>query len=130
MSKAIDDVIAERSRQIEKEGWTLAHDDEHTDCSLVEAAIEYAHHAAYRSWVSPAEYAGDGLRPNNKWPKWWSKEWWKPTTPRRDLVKAAALLIAEIDRLDRIADGTAIETQNDRVMKDIRSAASAGEGRG
>lgn len=29
---------------------------------------------------------------------------WKPTTSRRDLVKAAALILAEIERLDRAAD--------------------------
>jgi len=27
--------------------------------------------------------------------------WFKPTDPRRDLVKAGALCIAEIERLDR-----------------------------
>jgi hypothetical protein len=30
----------------------------------------------------------------------WEKKWWKPSSPRKDLVKAAALLIAEIDRID------------------------------
>lgn len=35
------------------------------------------------------------------WP--WDESWWKPTTPRRDLVKAAALILAEIERLDRMA---------------------------
>jgi hypothetical protein len=35
------------------------------------------------------------------WP--WDLKWWKPTTPRRDLVKAAALIVAEIERLDRAA---------------------------
>lgn len=29
--------------------------------------------------------------------------WWKPTVPRRDLVKAGALILAEIERLDRAA---------------------------
>jgi len=33
------------------------------------------------------------------WP--WGGFTWKPTTPRRDLVKAAALILAEIERLDR-----------------------------
>ena len=33
----------------------------------------------------------------------WEDAWWKPTTPRRDLVKAAALILAEIERLDRMA---------------------------
>ena len=29
--------------------------------------------------------------------------WWKPTDCRRDLVKAGALILAEIERLDRAA---------------------------
>lgn len=35
------------------------------------------------------------------WP--WPSEWWKPTDVRRDLVKAGALILAEIERLDRAA---------------------------
>jgi hypothetical protein len=30
--------------------------------------------------------------------------WWKPKDRRRDLVRAAALIIAEIERLDRDAE--------------------------
>jgi len=33
----------------------------------------------------------------------WERAWWKPTTRRRDLVKAGALILAEIERLDRAA---------------------------
>lgn len=33
------------------------------------------------------------------WP--WDESWWKPTNRRRDLVKAGALILAEIERLDR-----------------------------
>jgi hypothetical protein len=33
------------------------------------------------------------------WP--WSREWWKPRNSRRDLVRAAALIVAEIERVDR-----------------------------
>ena len=33
------------------------------------------------------------------WP--WLSSWWKPSTNRRDLVKAGALILAEIERLDR-----------------------------
>jgi len=33
------------------------------------------------------------------WP--WDPKWWKPKDRRRDLVRAAALIIAEIDRHDR-----------------------------
>jgi len=39
-----------------------------------------------------------GLPPRG-WP--WAKSWWKPASLRRSLVKAAALLIAEIERIDR-----------------------------
>ena len=35
------------------------------------------------------------------WP--WGASWWKPGDPRRMLVKAAALILAEIERLDRAA---------------------------
>jgi hypothetical protein len=37
------------------------------------------------------------------WPRSWSISWLKPTNPRRDLVKAGALILAEIERLDRAA---------------------------
>ncbi|MEB3421767.1 hypothetical protein VK682_24660 [Salipiger manganoxidans] len=47
-------------------------------------------------------------RPLKGWAAWlqlwpWDRKWWKPTTPRRDLVKAGALIVAEIERLDRAA---------------------------
>jgi hypothetical protein len=37
----------------------------------------------------------------SQWPGGWDWSWFKPTTPRRDLVKAGALIVAEIERLDR-----------------------------
>lgn len=99
-SKAIADVIAERQRQIEKEGWTAEHDDNHTENDLARAALAYVGHYVRRSWrfyVNPADYSG--AEAPDDWP--WDGPDWKPTTPRRDLVKAAALIIAEIDRIDR-----------------------------
>ena len=88
-SQAVLDVAAERRRQIEVEGWTPEHDDEHVAGELATAGASYALVAvgygllALRTWPWPA-----GL---------------KPTTPRRDLVKAGALILAEIERLDRMA---------------------------
>jgi hypothetical protein len=35
------------------------------------------------------------------WPSSWSRTWWKPSGGRRDLVKACALMVAEIERRDR-----------------------------
>ncbi|HHK2189093.1 TPA: hypothetical protein ACQRGL_005728 [Pseudomonas aeruginosa] len=92
------DVQAERRRQVEAEGWTPEHDDEHADGQMAQAAGCYALHAGGIGTDWP-----DG-RQNGAalfWP--WDKDSWKPTTPRRDLVKACALALAEIERLDRAA---------------------------
>lgn len=43
---------------------------------------------------------GRGLKPQY-WP--FNQEWWKPTTARHNLVKAGALIAAEIERIDRAA---------------------------
>lgn len=94
MSPALVDVIAERRRQVEKEGWTPEHDDQHCDGSLREAAAVYAFYAGH-----PNRGSARGLW--SMWPRKWSAGWYKPTSTRRDLVKAAALLLAELERLDR-----------------------------
>lgn len=88
---AIEAIAAERQRQIEVEGWTPEHDDEHDDGALANAAACYA--------------VGDDLRrfdgPDGIWP--WKASWWKPADRRRNLVKAGALIVAEIERLDRLS---------------------------
>lgn len=90
------DVQAERRRQVEAEGWTPKHDDEHADGQMAQAAGCYALHAGGIGTDWP-----DGRQNGSAlfWP--WDKDSWKPTTPRRDLVKACALALAEIERLDR-----------------------------
>lgn len=103
----IDEIAAERRRQVEAEGWTSAHDDQHTDGSLARAAACYAAHASAYARVGDdaglvAYQTADTPRREYGWP--WSMEWWKPKTPRRDLVRAAALLVAEIERIDRAAE--------------------------
>lgn len=90
-TQALRDVIAERQRQINAEGWTPAHDDLHTESEIALAAACYA--------MSAGGYAKGQVPPI--WP--WSLNWWKPAYGRRDLIRAAALLLAEIERLDRAA---------------------------
>lgn len=91
MTKAAADVLAERRRQIEAEGWTPDHDDEHDNGSMALAAAAYA-----------AEAGGLGYMQSRKlFP--WNDNWWKPKDPRRNLIKAGALILAEIERLDRAA---------------------------
>jgi hypothetical protein len=97
---AMMDVIDERLRQQRVEGWSLGHDDAHSDGEMARAAGCYAY---FGSWSDSDRQKMTRRAPQN-WP--WDLSWWKPTGRRRDLVKAAALLIAEIERLDRAALAT------------------------
>ena len=101
-SAAARDVLAERKRQIEVEGWDHYHDDANERAELAQAA------ACYALSGTPADEAvfihGRWNDPRDLfWPYSWSREWWKPTNRRRDLVKAGALILAEIERLDRLS---------------------------
>lgn len=94
--EVIAEVAAERRRQIEAEGWTPEHDDLHARGEMATAAACYAYVAPLGEH-DRARLAREGAP--HRWP--WHASWWKPTHARRDLVKACALLIAEIERLDR-----------------------------
>ena len=89
---AILDVIAERQRQQSVEGWKPEHDDEHCNGELAMAAVCYINETGTVN--------RNGGKPWG-WP--WDASWWKPKTRRRNLVKAGALILAEIERLDRAA---------------------------
>lgn len=93
----IAEIAAERLRQVRPadkdipggEGWTPEHDDEHCNEEMACAAASYAiaeHFPGYAEKI---------------WP--WDLIWWKPSNARRNLIKAAALIVAEIERLDRDA---------------------------
>ncbi len=56
---------------------------------MADAAASYAYYAHVENYNEAP----------SMWP--WAEEWWKPINPRRNLVKAAALILAEIERLDR-----------------------------
>lgn len=108
VSQAAHDVIAERSRQITAEGWTPEHDDEHEDMSLAQAAACYASSTKMGSELRRDEFAPleSEVPVPVFWPISWSVNWWKPKDYRRDLVRAAAMLIAEIERIDRLQPPT------------------------
>jgi len=96
-------VLAERHRQIAEEGWTSEHDDNHVLGELLNAAKSYFLHATGRALYVP------------NWPSWpesqkregtplewsWERKWWKPKDQRRDLVRAGALALAEMERIKR-----------------------------
>lgn len=96
---AITDVLDERERQFIDKGFNFAHDDQHDHQELARAAISYALHYVYRCGIPESSFMKD--QPHLLWP--WAEKWWKPKTPRHDLVRAAALLLAEIERIDRAA---------------------------
>lgn len=102
-------IAAERQRQISKEKWSEKHDDGHNQRELARAAHSYVGHYVHRAWVFTNELEMPGVRDGEKdyrneeapeyWP--WDEKDWNPQEPLRDLVKAGALIAAEIDRLQR-----------------------------
>lgn len=99
VSRAVVGVLAERRRQIEVEGYTPAHDDAHDKGELAGAAAAYA---AYRSQAASEIIMGDEIIAS-LWP-WPGEGSYKPKGRHRDLERACTLLIAEIERLDRLDD--------------------------
>ena len=103
MKTGIELIAEERKRQIEVEGWTTKHDNEHPACNMALAG------ACYALDVASVHGVGGNLRmmcaklSKISWP--WDEKWWKPTPedPVRQLVKACALIAAEIDRFQRMA---------------------------
>ena len=80
----IEEIAAERARQITHEDYDHAHDDKHRDGEIAMAAATYA--------------AGIGF--SGLWPADWGFPKYD-MNPRRNYIKAAALLVAEIERIDR-----------------------------
>ncbi|HJV19310.1 MAG TPA: hypothetical protein VJ552_05475 [Sediminibacterium sp.] len=95
MKTGIELIVEERQRQISVEGWTSEHDDLHIDGQLSRAALAYEE--------------------NNKALFPWDEEWWKPTTEIRNLVKAGALNMADIQRL--IRRNNKIAEEIDRIQR-------------
>jgi len=84
-------IVAERERQLTAEGWAPEHDDRHHAGALAAAGVCYAIRHA-----SGVPLGGPSDEPPDWWP--WEAEWWKPKGVRSDLVRAGALLAAELDR--------------------------------
>jgi hypothetical protein len=98
------DVMGERVRQATVEGCTAEHDDRYCDNELVRAANNYIGAVVFRqNGCDPVVQGPVGVGGVfTGWWEWpWPRHWWKPTDRRRDLVKAGALILAEIERLDR-----------------------------
>jgi hypothetical protein len=88
MSAATHDVLAERQRQMSVEGWIPEHDDGHDRGELARAAATYAFPDIWN-------ILGWHAWPFDGGPKFHGE--------RENLVRAGALILAEIERLDRAA---------------------------
>jgi hypothetical protein len=87
------EINQERNRQVNVEEFTPEHDDStNTDFELSRAAACYA--------TVPWRRTENGSEVSIGWP--WAEVWFKPGSNRQALVKAAALIVAEIERLDRL----------------------------
>lgn len=86
-------IATERQRQIEKEGWSSEHDDQHDRFELTKAAIVYAIFS-FNMGTTFLNFKAAF------WP--WEKQFWKPKGRIHNLTVAGALIAAEIDRLIRL----------------------------
>lgn len=105
MQKPLDGaalIAAERRRQINVEQFDAIHDSTHNRGELLNAAICYAMDDKQRAAVNIA--AGGEMRSYFEWRWPFDTKWWKPSPADRvkELVKAGALIAAEIDRLQRL----------------------------
>lgn len=93
MSKGIELITKERQRQITEEGFTPLNDKQYINNELATAGALYALPPELRQ----LDNSFVGLP--KEWP--WGDNWWKPTPENRikELTKAGALIVAEIDRL-------------------------------
>ena len=95
LEKILKEIEEERKRQVETEKYSPESDDFWSNGELANAAATYALTPVMRKSLEAKEV-----------PKTWpfGKEYYKPRKDyrRRELIMAAALLIAEIERLDRI----------------------------
>lgn len=96
MKTGIELIADERYRQIYKEGWSSYHDAKHTNGELAQAAMCYANPIPSEGFITAF------------WP--FDRLWYKRSSsdPIKNLVKAGALIAAEIDRIQRL------ENENDK----------------
>jgi hypothetical protein len=93
-SKGVALIAAERTRHVEVEGFHKHHDAAYIDNELTKAAVCYASVPVVRAEEGEAVDLNEV--PEGLWP--WEAQWWKPGTDLQCLVKAGALIAAEIDR--------------------------------
>ncbi|OQP37327.1 hypothetical protein IB62_016525 [Xanthomonas euvesicatoria] len=99
-STGVQAIAEERARQVQVEGMTPECDAGYRYGQLAWAAVAYLQLSAMelrdggRAHIATAS-------PPACWP--WDASWWKPRDVRRDLVRAGALIAAQLDAIDQQA---------------------------
>jgi len=102
MTKGCELIANERQRQIDVEGYTEKQDSQYVCSELTDAAIIYAMRGYWKKRLNPL-IIGNESEPGLMWP--FAPEKFKPSQQEypngriRDLIKAGALIAAELDRL-------------------------------
>ncbi len=94
-------IADERRRQVEIERFSPATDAEYSKGELAKAALAYVQLAAMDLAAGGRDHIATGSPPAC-WP--WHRLWWKPRDARRDLVRAGALIAAQLDVIDTARD--------------------------
>ncbi|PKM31761.1 MAG: hypothetical protein CVV07_01210 [Gammaproteobacteria bacterium HGW-Gammaproteobacteria-11] len=102
---SVHNVLRERIRQIQEEGYTAEQDDLSLNIALAEAAGCYALAHRMETTVSGIQMKTSAF--HRLWP--WAPAEFKKRDQRRNWVIAAALLLAAIDQYDRAHSTTTQE---------------------
>ncbi|MBA0419527.1 hypothetical protein D7Y22_00935 [Stenotrophomonas maltophilia] len=102
LGTGIKAIASERERQLCIEGFSRDSDEQYREGELARAATAYVQLAAMDLQVGSRKHIAS-QEPPFFWP--WAPEWWKPVDARHDLVRAGALIAAQIDLIDSQAVG-------------------------
>ena len=94
----VDEIANERKRQINELGWSYEHDSIHEKGELALVAALYATPIQ----LFKKEKLAEGILFNDPWPWNYCYDKRKLRNRRELLIKAGALIIAEIERLDNV----------------------------
>lgn len=88
LTEGVKEIAEERRRQIEDLGYTREHDRNHQGAELVRAALSY---------LAAADFGDNPPLPFD-WP--FDPKSWRPEDRRNNLIRAGALIAAELDRME------------------------------
>lgn len=94
-------IADERQRQVDAEGYNAENDADYKAGELANAALAYVEVAAMDLAAGGRSHIAMRAPPAC-WP--WHRLWWKPRDARRDLVRAGALIAAQLDVIDSASD--------------------------